>query len=125
MGLVCILQKKNSENLPDYILLLREMQICNIEQGILGTPWWGGEGYNMQISVGHSTLSTAHNKTDLQCYSSQLIPAMSLMMYSESRVYSASVREALNARFVARRMNAAPLRSPALYSGRRSGRQSQ
>ena len=57
-----------------------------------------------------SLHTITHNKTDLLSYSSLLIPAVPLMMYSESRVYSALVREALNARFVARRMNAAPLR---------------
>ena len=80
-----------------------------MEQHILGTPGWCREGYK-QISISHSSLLTAHNKADLQSYSSLLIPAVPLMMYSESRVYSAPVREALNARFVARRMNAAPLR---------------
>ena len=106
--LVCILQKKIAR-----ICLIRfycrKMQICNIEQHILGTPWWRREGYK-QISISHSSLLTAHNKADPQSYSSPLIPAVPLMMYSESRVYSAPVREALNARFVARRMNAAQLR---------------
>ena len=128
MGLVCILQKKTQRICLITFDCRGSCKSATLSRVFLALGGGAGRAitskslFDIQVFSLHTIT---HNKTDLLSYSSLLILAVPLMMYSESRVYSAPVREALNARFVARRMNAALLRSPALYSRRKSGRQSQ